>query len=90
MPECEDTHVKTELGDIVFIKDIVIKKIETDPSKSPGPDGMHSRVLKELAEELAEPLAMIFTKSIEESKLPDTWKEANVTPFQKRQLIKTK
>ena len=51
---------------------------------------MHSRVLKELAEELAEPLAMIFTKSIEESKLPDTWKEANVTPFQKRQLIKTK
>ena len=25
MPECEDRHVKTELGDIVFIKDIVIK-----------------------------------------------------------------
>ena len=84
MPEFEDRHVKTELGDIVFIKDIVIKKIETDPSKSPGPDGMHSSVLKELAEELAEPLAMIFTKSIEESKLPDTWKEANVTPLFKK------
>ena len=28
MPECEDRHVKTELGDIVFIKDIVIKKLK--------------------------------------------------------------
>ena len=31
MPECEDTHVKTELGDIVFIKDIVIKKLKQIP-----------------------------------------------------------
>ena len=84
MPECEDRHVKTELGDIVFIKDIVITKLkQLDPSKSPGPDGMHLRVLKELAEELAEPLAMIFTKSKEESKLPDTGKEANVPLFKK-------
>ena len=63
MPECKDRHVKTELGDIVFIKDIVIKKLkQLDPSKSPGRDGMHSRVPKELAEELAEPLANDFHK----------------------------
>ena len=31
--------------------------------KSPGPDILHSRILKELAEVISEPLAIIFENS---------------------------
>ncbi|XP_072885546.1 uncharacterized protein [Hemitrygon akajei] len=39
--------------------------------KSPGPDGMHPRVLKEVAVEIAEALAMIFQKSIDSGLVPE-------------------
>ena len=38
--------------------------------KSPGPDEQHPRVLKELAEELSEPLSIIFLKSWEMGEVP--------------------
>ena len=43
---------------------------EIDESKSPGPDNMHSNVIKELKSELLEPLTSTFTKSMEGSMLP--------------------
>ena len=57
-----------------------IKKLNNlDSSKSSGPDGVHSRVLKELNWELAKPLHYIFEASIKSSKIPTDWKDANVT-----------
>ena len=35
-----------------------------NPNKSPGPDGMHPKVLRELSTTLAEPLYAIFTQSM--------------------------
>ena len=55
-----------------------------NPNKSPGPDGFHPRILKELAQELAQPLAVIFQKSLHEGVLPVDWKEAQVTPLFKK------
>ena len=52
--------------------------------KSPGPDGLHPRVLKEAADILAEPLAVIFNKSIQEGRVPDGLKIANVTAIYKK------
>jgi Reverse transcriptase (RNA-dependent DNA polymerase) len=52
--------------------------------KSPGPDGIHSRVLKECAAVLAKPLTMLFKSSLEEGQLPRAWKEANVSPIHKK------
>ena len=50
-------------------------------AKSPGPDEIHPRILKELANELAKPLTILFQKIIKDGKLPDKWKEAEVRPI---------
>ena len=39
--------------------------------KSPGPDELHPRVIKELAEELSEPLSIIFAESWKMGEVPD-------------------
>ncbi|KAF7249418.1 RNA-directed DNA polymerase from mobile element jockey [Varanus komodoensis] len=52
--------------------------------KSPGPSELHPRVIKELEEELSEPLAIIFDKSWKTGEVPDDWRRANVVPIFKR------
>lgn len=52
--------------------------------KSPGPDELHPRVLKELAEVIAEPLAVIFEKSWTTGEVPVEWRRANVVPIFKK------
>ena len=55
----------------------VIKKMKRN--KSPGPDNIHPRIIKELMEELLEPLRIVFTSSLEEAEVPAHWREAYVT-----------
>ena len=45
---------------------------------------MHNRILKELAEELAQPLADLFNTSMDSGIVPESWKTANVTPIFKK------
>ena len=52
--------------------------------KSPGPDGIHPRLLKECAKELALPLKLLFDKTMECGKIPKKWKEAEVRPIFKK------
>ncbi|NXT06727.1 RTJK polymerase, partial [Prunella fulvescens] len=55
-----------------------------DIHKSMGPDRMHPRVLRELAEVIAGPLSIIFAKSWETGEVPEDWRKANVTPVFKK------
>ncbi|KAK4815431.1 hypothetical protein QYF61_002646 [Mycteria americana] len=52
-----------------------------DTHKSMGPDEIHPRVLKELAEELTKPLSIIYQQSWLTGEVPADWRLANVTPI---------
>ena len=54
------------------------------PSKSPSPDGLHPKVLREIAAQIANPLSIMFRASLQTRLIPDTWKLAHVTPIYKK------
>ena len=54
------------------------------PSKSGGPDGCSPRVFIELKDGLLRPLNLLFKKLQEESQLPISCKEADLTPIFKK------
>ena len=58
-----------------------LKKL--DPTKAPGVDDISSRVLVELAAEIAEPLAAIFQNSLETGEVLRSWKVADIPIFKK-------
>ena len=74
-----------DLDSVIFSKETVSKRLANlNPNKSPGNDGFHPKVLKELSKELGEAVAIIFQKSHDTGKLPKDWKEAQVTPIFKK------
>ena len=55
-----------------------------DAHKSMGPDRMHPRVLRELADAIAELLSIIFERSWRTGEVPEDWRKANVNPVFKK------
>ena len=54
----------------VTVKDVEALLSSTNPNKSPGPDGIHPLILKELAGTIAPALTRVFTVSLETGCLP--------------------
>ena len=85
IPHLQERTIEEPLQDLAITEDSVMKKLQAlNPAKSPGTDGMHPKVLKELCPAISKPLAIIMSKSLEEGYLPESWKSANVTPIYKK------
>eukprot|EP00061_Rhincodon_typus_P006823 g27857.t1 len=67
----------------------LVKLIGLKVDKSPGPNGLHPRVLKEMGEEIVEALVVIFQESLESGRVPEDWKIANVTSLFKKGIRQT-
>ena len=74
---------------IAFTSEEVFKKlINLNVGKSPGPDAIHPRVLREIAAEISELLADIFNTSMQEGKIPNEWKLTDITALFKKKRRK--
>eukprot|EP00061_Rhincodon_typus_P001956 g16252.t1 len=77
--------MKEELKEILISQEMVLGNLMgLKPSKSPGPEALHPRVLKEVALEIADTLVIIFQNSVDSGRVPMDWRVANVTPLFKK------
>ena len=60
------------------------KLLNLNTSGAPGPDGLHPRILKELAPLIASPLAHVFRKCLHSSAVPREWRLATIIPVFKK------
>ena len=78
-------NVKSSIEHVSFSADKIKKKLDNlNPYKSPGSGELHPRILKELSNELSQPLFLIFSKSFSEGELPQDWKDSIITSLHKK------
>ncbi|PKU45836.1 rna-directed dna polymerase from mobile element jockey-like [Limosa lapponica baueri] len=83
-PELEDKD--GEQNNLPLIQEEVVNDLlmYLDTHKSMEPDGIHPRVLRDLAGELTKPLSIIYQQSWSTGGVPGDWRVANVTPIYKK------
>ena len=82
--ELEQRDIDEQLQ--IHIRKLEVKKLlnELKTCKSPGPDGLHPRLLHELANQVYLPLTKIFEASLKSNKIPEQWKLAKVSAIHKK------
>ncbi|BHF62307.1 hypothetical protein SprV_0200528900 [Sparganum proliferum] len=84
LPHSTEELPTPNVSHILFSEGIVRRELEAlNKSKSPGPDEIPPKLLKELASELSVPLLMLFQTSFDTGTLPIDWKLAHITPLYK-------
>ena len=79
LPVIEETQGIYFTNAIQVTTNAVLNKLNLlNANKSAGPDGLHPRVLKELAVSIANPICFLMNKCFAEGKIPISWKTANV------------
>ena len=85
LPSLDERNIEIEWQELTLTEEMVkdiLKNLKVD--KSPGIDKLHPKLLKELAEELAYPLKIVFKQSLHESKIQDEWKQAKISAIFKK------
>ena len=71
-------------------EDTILKKLkDLKPDKSPRPDNIFPKALKQAAHQLASPLKLIFQHSLDTTKVPDAWKIGHIRAIHKKRTQKT-
>ena len=68
----------------ITLHDMEKALLNLNPTKSPGPDHLHPKLLKSCALSLAKPLKFLFDKTLHEGNLPNDFKIAEVRPIFKK------
>ena len=85
IPRTEQEFLGNRLNAFVITPEAVLKKLQDlNPGKTPGPDGWHPVLLKSIADLIAQPLSILFQKSLDEGVLPMDWLKACVTSIHKK------
>ena len=85
IPDVPTKKFNAVLKNVKISKDRIRKKIlSLNIAKSPGPDRIHPRLLKELAEIILEPLEKMFNLSLQSSKVPEEWKIGEISAIFKK------
>ncbi|HKJ81868.1 MAG TPA: reverse transcriptase family protein [Ignavibacteriaceae bacterium] len=80
-----DHQIDESLTTIFITEDMVLSKLmKLNVGKSCGPDELHGKMLFELRNILAEPLANLFNLSITTGHIPQDWRDADVIPLYKK------
>ena len=86
--ECYSNRELNDNCDIISIseEDVYNQLRKLDIYKSMGPDDIHPKLLKSLAENrcFVKSLTLLYKKCIEECKIPTLWKTANVVALHKK------
>ena len=85
VPPPVERSFASALTDITIV-DADIERLlqKLKPGKSMGPDNIHPAVLKEVASSIAQPLGIIYRKSLLTGELPSQWKQASISAIYKK------
>jgi hypothetical protein len=79
IPNFQHKEIKSRCAEHQIEEKEVLKLLlDINPNKSPWPDGIHPKALKETAAILAKPLTKICNASLQSGIVPDLWKLWNI------------
>jgi len=67
----------------VSISTVLSHLSSLDITKATGPDGLSARFLKEISDEIAEPLTALYNESLQTGVIPLEWKKSHIIPVNK-------
>ena len=80
LPHFDERNITHPLDELEITSETVEKSLSSmKAGKSQGPDMTHPRILKETSSQIIEPLTKLFRQFLDEAKLSEYWKKANVT-----------
>ena len=78
-------NIRSVLQDISITVEMVrLHLLKLNVSKSCGPDEIYPRMLRELADIIADPVAFLLNMILDSGTMPKDWKLAFVTPIYKK------
>jgi hypothetical protein len=81
-PPRPNSDVNGGLQDIPIERNVVKNLLlQLNPTSAPGPDNIHPKFVKEMADFLTEPLCQIFRLSLDSGRLPKEWKIGVIKPI---------